>query len=215
MGVFKGSMNYTRFDVEGELPKDFLTVFEGALALRKFVPLHEDGNDLETSGFVLAQSPFAEEVPLFNNAFYFDGRIVLALRVDTIRLPKAYVRALLKKRIAEQAAKLGEEPSRKTIKALEEAVLYEVRKRVFPKTQLVDFCWDTDKGQLRLFGRGKSLIERFTQLFEQTFSGVKVKQRTFAEQAQAMELPLRVKGQLDALVPQELFQPPQRVEQFE
>lgn len=211
VGVFHGTIQYTRFCVDGELPSDWMGIFETSLKLRRFVPLHEDGTDVESQGFVLAQAPFADDSELLNTHFYFDGRLVLAFRRDTIRLPKAYMKELIKKRIEEQKQKLGEEPSRKTIKAIEEAVIYEVRRRVFPKSQIVDMCWDFQKNELRLFGRGKSLIENFTKLFEQTFP-MKLRQKTFAEQAMGIDLPLRSKGQLESLVPQELYQPVYRTE---
>lgn len=211
MGVFKGTIQYTRLSVEGELPSDWIGHFETSLKLRRFVPLHEEGSDVESQGFVLAQAPFDDEAELLNTSFYFDNRIILAFRRDTIRLPKAYMKELVKKRIEEQRQKLGEEPPRKTCKAIEEAVIYEVRKRVFPKSQIVDFAWDLEKKQVRLFGRGKSLIENFTKLFEQCF-GLKIQPYSFAEQALGIEMPLLSKGQLETLVPQELYQPTYRVE---
>jgi recombination associated protein RdgC len=211
VGVFRGTIQYTRFFVDGDLPSDWIGHFEASLKLRRFVPLHEEGSDVETQGFALAQCPFKDEAELLNTHFYYDGRIILAFRRDTIRLPKAYLKELIKKRIEVQRVKLGEEPSRKTCKAIEEAVIYEVRRRVFPKSQIVDLCWDINKGELRLFGRGKSLIENFTKLFEQCFP-LKLRPKNFAEQAMAIELPLRTKGQLETLVPQELYQPTYRTE---
>lgn len=206
MGVFRGTIQYTRFVVEGDLAADWLSQAEASLHLRRFVPLHEDGNDVESMGWVMAQSPFADDKELLNDTFFFDGRVILAFRCDKIRMPKPYIKELVKKRIEEQRKRLGDEPSRTTCKAIEEAVLYEVRRRVFPKSQVVDFCWDVNLGHLRLFGRGKTLVENFTKLFEQTF-GLKVHQKTFAEQALSLELTLRDKGHLESLVPQELYQP--------
>lgn len=211
MGVFKGNIQYTRFTVEGELPKDWIGQFEASLQLRRFVPLHEEGSDVETQGFVLAQCPFNDDAELLNTHFYYDGRLILAFRRDTIKLPKAYMKELVKKRIEEQRVRLGEEVPRKTCKAIEEAVIYEVRKRVFPKSQIADLCWDIHKNELRLFGRGKSLIENFTKLFEQCFS-LKIRPNGFAEQALSIDMPLREKGQLESLVPQELYQPTYRTE---
>jgi DNA recombination-dependent growth factor C len=211
VGVFRGTIQYTRFVVDGDLPSDWIGNFEASLKLRRFVPLHEEGSDVESQGFALAQAPFDDDAEIFNDAFYFDGRIILAFRRDTVRLPKAYMKELVKKRIEEMRQKLGEEPPRKTCKAIEESVIFEVRKRVFPKSQIVDLCWDIEKKHLRLFGRGKSLIENFTTLFEQTFS-LKIRPLHFAEQAMGIELPLRDKGHLETLVPQELYQPTYRVE---
>jgi hypothetical protein len=211
VGVFKGPIQYTRFIVEGDLPKDYLGEFEASLKLRRFVPLHEEGSDVESMGFVLAQCPFNDDAELLNSHFYFDSRLILAFRRDTIKLPKAYMKELVKKRIEELRHKLGEEPPRKSCKAIEEAVIYEVRKRVFPKSQIADMCWDVTRNEVRLFGRGQSLIENFTKLFEQSFS-LKLRQRSFAEQALSIDLPLRDKGQLESLVPQELYQPTYRTE---
>ena len=45
-----------------------------------------------------------------------------------------------------------------------------------------------------------------TKLFEQTFS-MKLRQMTFAERAASAQLSLQDRGQLESLVPQELYQP--------
>lgn len=207
MGVFSGSVQYVRYFVGGALSEKCHT-YEDNVLFRRFVPLKEQGEDLEAEGWVLAQRPFAAEDAMTANDFGFEHRLVLAYRRDRILLPRPVLREEIRKRIETQRKELGSEPSFKTKKAIEEAVCYEMRQKVLPKSQIADICLDLKQRELRVFGRGKALLERVEKLVEQTFM-IQLKPKNFAAQALAFDLSLRDKGQLETLLPHEIFRPHQ------
>src|ERR1700728_4086114 len=91
-------MSYTRFQAYGELEPGFVERFEKALELRRFMPLHEHGDDLKSFGFVSALYPFDDARPLTNDQFLFGDAVVLAFREDTITFPKARMKAMVEER---------------------------------------------------------------------------------------------------------------------
>ena len=211
MGVLSGAMGYLRFWIEDDAPDQSLEFFERSLEIRRFVPLHPDGEDLETAGFVPIERPFADEIPLTNDLFMFDEKVVLGFRVDTISFPKALIRDMVFHRILEHTEKSGDEPGAQTRRAIESSVVHELRRKILPKTRVTDVVWDLQRREVRFFGRGQKTAERFVKLFEQTFQ-VKLRQSSFAERAMYADLSLRAKGLLETLQPQLIFQPQVRVE---
>lgn len=190
MAILSGSMTYLRFAVLGTPPNNLIENFERAISIRRFVPLHPEGQDEESAGWVSIQRPYLDEEPVLNDQFLFQERIVLGYREDKISLPKAMLRDLIEQRVLEFP-----DTNRQEIEA---AVMSELRRRVLPKSKVVDVLWDLSRCELRLFARGQGLVERFEKLFEQTFQ-MRIKQLTYPEMALSSQLSLRSKGLLENL----------------
>jgi hypothetical protein len=183
-------MTYLRFAVLGTPPNNLIENFERALAVRRFVPLHPEGQDTESAGWVSIQNPYLDEERILNDQFLFQERIVLGYREDKLNFPKPMLRDLVEQRMREFPDK-----SRQVI---ESAVMSELRHRVLPKSKVVDVLWDLSRSELRLFARGQGLVERFEKLFEQTFQ-MRLKQLTYPEIALSSQADLRNKGLLENL----------------
>ena len=211
MGILKGSLTYLRYRTQGELPSNYLESLEQSIEIRRFVPLHPEGEDTESTGWASAQRPFVDDEPLLNDQFLFGERIVLAYREDTIAFPKALMKDWVYQRIEKHQAQKGEEPSSETKRAIEATVKSELRQRILPKSKVVDVLFDLSTQEVRFFARGKGINERFVTLFEQTFQ-LKLKPLHFVEQATSADLSLRARGLLEALKPQEIFQLSYRTE---
>ena len=174
----------------GTPPGNLIETFERALSVRRFVPLHLEGKDTESSGWVSVQRPYLDDEPILNNSFLFGERVVLGYREDKISLPKAMLRDLVEQRVQKFP-----ETSRQI---LESAVMSELRQRMLPQSKVVEILWDLSRSELRLFARGQGFAERFEKLFEQTF-GLKLRQLTYPEMALSSPLSLRSKGLLENL----------------
>lgn len=183
-------MTYLRFAVLGTPPNNLIENFERALVVRRFVPLHPEGQDTESSGWVSIQNPYLDEERLLNDQFLFQERVVLGYREDKLNFPKAMLRDLVEQRMREFP-----DQSRQVI---ESAVMSELRHRVLPKSKVIDVLWDLSRSELRLFARGQGLVERFEKLFEQTFQ-MRLKQLTYPEIALSSQVDLRNKGLLENL----------------
>lgn len=183
-------MTYLRFAVIGTLPSNLIENFERALAVRRFVPLHPEGQDSESAGWVAIQNPYLDEQRILNDQFLFQERVVLGYREDKLSFPKAMLRDLVELRMQEFP-----DQSRQVI---ESAVMSELRGRILPKSKVVDVLWDLSRSELRLFARGQGLVERFEKLFEQTFQ-MRLRQLTYPEIALSSQVSLRSKGILESL----------------
>lgn len=204
MGILSGSSTYLRFKIEGEIPSGYLELFEKSINMRRFVPLHVDGEDTESVGWVSFQKPYDDEIKIFNDNFLFNNAIVLGYREDAISYPKAMMKDWIQKRLDEFQEKNQNAASWQTKKAIEAAVVSELRKRILPKSKVVNFSWDLSRGELRFFARGKSIADRFISHFEQTFQ-MKINLISFADLALRTNLSLMDKGLLETLEPQEIF----------
>jgi hypothetical protein len=190
MAILSGSMTYLRFAVIGTPPNNLIENFERALAVRRFVPLHPEGQDSETAGWVSIQNSYLDDQPILNDQFLFQERVVLGYREDKLSFPKAMLRDLVELRMKEFP-----DQSRQVI---ESAVMSELRRRVLPKSKVVDVLWDLSRSELRLFARGQGLVERFEKLFEQTFQ-MRLTQLTYPQIALSSQVSLRSKGLLENL----------------
>ncbi|MBH1989072.1 MAG: hypothetical protein I8H75_04695 [Myxococcaceae bacterium] len=190
MAIFSGSMTYLRFSVLGSLPNQIVGHFEKVLSVRRFIPLHPEGRDTETSGWVPLNTPYLDDAPLLSEQFLFGERVVLGYREDKLSIPKPLLKDLVEKRLREFPDKNRQ--------MLEEIVVSELRQRILPKSRVIDVLWDLSRSELRLFGRGQGVLERFERLFEQTFH-LQLKQLTYPEIAQASQVSLRSKGILENL----------------
>lgn len=190
MAILSGSMTYLRFAVVGTLPNNLIENFERALSVRRFVPLHPEGKDSETAGWVSVQNPYLDDDRILNDQFLFQERVVLGYREDKISYPKALLRDLVELRLKEFPDKNRQ--------VVESAVISELRQRILPKSKIVEVLWDLSRSELRLFARGQGLVERFEKLFEQTFQ-MRIKQLSYPEIALASQVSLRSQGLLENL----------------
>ncbi len=204
MGILSGSITYLRFRVEGTAPANFTEIFEEALSVRRFIPLHPEGEDNESFGFVPLQKPYADDEPILNDQFLFGDCIALGYREDVISFPKAMMRDLVQKRLNESLEKHQSERGAQLKQTIQAAIMSEMRKRILPRSKVVDCFWDLSRKEVRFFARGKGVSDRFVDLFEQTFH-VKLRLKTFADTAIMSNLSLMDKGILETLKPQELF----------
>lgn len=203
MSVLKGTMNYLRFRVQTH-SKHSIDALEQAVAMRRFIPLHPQGEDLESYGWVSFQRPYADDLALTNDLFLFGERVVLGFRLDTIAYPKALVKDMLFRKCEEHERQMGQKPSFRAQRMLELSVISELRGKILPKTKVAEWVFDMQRQELRLFARGQAISERFQKLFSQTFQ-VEITPISFVAQAMAAELPLREKAFLETLSHQPIF----------
>jgi hypothetical protein len=181
MAIIKGAMTYTRFRVTSSSDYSPEAIAE-RLNLFRFRALDPRADDLETRGFVPFQSEYDDEKTITVQDFYFDGRIALSLRMDSIRVPKELLRVLTKKSIAAYQREHKRFPDRTVKKEIELAESKGLRAKILPTTKIIEALW-CQKGQdLRLFSRSTTSIDRFIELFQQCFV-LKPERRDFPTEA--------------------------------
>ena len=207
MGALRGSMSYLRFLVDGEVAKSAGTTYEKALEARRFLPLSPTAEVMESAGWVPLEAPFDDDVPITRDVFLFGDIVAVTYREDAYRIPRPLLQRETKKRIDKIVREEKRDPEsigRAFVKAVEHAVLIELKGQTIPRSKLVDVIWDTNKKEIRVFGRGTVATERVSSLFERTFQ-VRVELATYAARAFTVDVGSRAQGVLERLSPGWLF----------
>lgn len=207
MSATHGSMNYIRFFVVGDVPAP--EAIEKGLEARAFVPLSPSAEMPEVMGWVTAEKPDDHERKLTRADVIFGTLILVAVREDRWVIPRDVVKRLAAKRAKKIAADEGyadgvDGISRTMMKAIETAIVAELRNRLLPRSKVAQVVWDTKLNEIRVFGRGTFVRERVASLFERTF-GVALSEAHPAKRAALIALDPKNRAVLARLSPNWLF----------
>lgn len=168
MPALRGSLTYSRFFVDGDVPEDFREKYMRAIRLRIMKPLEADDDDLERSGWSKLAEPFELELK-YDDVFYNEF-IVLGLRTDRFQIPNPVLKARVREAEAAYLQKKGREKlSRKEKAELKESVARKLRKQSAPTTRTVDVAWALNEGVVRFFSHAEKAAGIMTELFHKTF----------------------------------------------
>ncbi len=210
MSVLSGTMAYQPFRITHELRLSPEQIIE-KLRLFKFKPLHPQGLDNDTHGWVLYQSEYDHEQVISTADCYFDQKIILALRMDSLLVPKQLLRALVKKSLAAYQRDQKKPPDRVVKKEIELAEAHSLRSRILPKTRIIEAVWCLSSQELRIFSRSSSQVEKFLELFQDTFL-LKPERHDFIESSYYYAQKHADLASLELLSHQPLFLPSSRVD---
>lgn len=176
MGAIKGQVGYLRFFAEGDLPENSNEVFEEKIEARRFVPIDPEGEATESAGWVPAEAPRDDLLPVTRDLFSIGEYVVLSYREDKVTVPKDILRKAVEERIAKMLEDGEDEEKlkgREYRKAIERSVFADLKRQAFPKAKIVEVIWDTQRGVVRILAKGALAEERIASLFERTF-GIKL-----------------------------------------
>jgi hypothetical protein len=168
VGVFSGSISYSKFFVRGDVPKRFQAPFMKAIRLRTFLPLEVDSE--EDSSVGLCAPGNALDLDLSEDKVLFNQYVVLGLRIDKWRIPRTLFRAHFDAAEAELRARLGKDKlSKKDKDELTFRIQRRLRKKVLPSMRAFDLLWDIDRKVVLFWNRSPRVKDELMALFEQTF----------------------------------------------
>ena len=107
MGLFSGSLTYTRFFIEGEIAEDFQSKALRAIRARVMRPLEPDEEDLERSGWCRVGDPFELEVD--NEHVFYNEFVNLGFRTDRWVVPTPLLKSKMREAERSYLAKKGRE----------------------------------------------------------------------------------------------------------
>jgi recombination associated protein RdgC len=168
VSALKGSLSYTRFFVNGELPADFRGKFGKAIRLRAMKPLSPDEEAMERSGWCVMAEPF--ETELAHGDVFWNEFVNLGFRTDKWAIPGPLLRSKVKEAETAALARKGRERLTRTEKnELKELVVKKLRRQLPPVTRTYDLSWSLDDGLVRFFSHADRTIAGMRELFERTF----------------------------------------------
>ena len=190
MGALEGNLTFTTFYVEGEPPADFHQDYLNRLNKYFFEPLTPLGEEERSVGWVPAQDPIATEFS--RDQVFYNQYIVFAMRIDKWALPSPWVKAMMRKAIADRMPEIqaeadkkasekrakGEDDSKflgkaklsKSEKAkIKLEVTTDLKHKILPAMKTIDVAWNIQECKLRFWSTSPAVCEEFAEMFEETF----------------------------------------------
>lgn len=168
MGAFRGSITFSKFHVETNLPTDFRDRFVESIRLRAFRPLDPTEDVDHRAGWCSIQDPF--DLDLTHEKVFFNHYLNLGFRVDRWRIPSTLFKGAFREAEREWLAKNGvTKLSRAQKKNLENVVIAQLKKKLVPAMRATDLSWNLNTGVVRFFSKSTKAIELLTELFEKSF----------------------------------------------
>jgi recombination associated protein RdgC len=169
VGVFQGSISYTKFSVQGDLPDNYVGGFVRRIRNRVFEALTPDDDADRRWGWCSALDPF--DLDLDHEKIFFNSYLNLGFRLDRWALPSALLKAqLAAARVALQEKKGRDRLSRQEKEELKIAVVRKLRRQVLPSMKVMDLSWNLQTGAVRFWSRSSRMIEILQDYFSQTFA---------------------------------------------
>lgn len=174
MSIFRGSLTYARFFVEGEVPDDFRDRFMRSIRHRIQKPLEPEDEDLERTGWCRVADSAGLELA-YPDVFW-NEYVNLGVRTDRWAIPGALLRAKMREAETAYLEKNGRARlSRKEKTELKELVSRRLRQKLTPAVRLVDFSWSLGEGLVRFFSHSPKAGVQMSELFHRTFGSYGLK----------------------------------------
>ena len=198
--MLPGLNKYTRFYTAADRDVDLIE----SLKARKFTPLTASSEADESIGWVPFEAPFDEGREFSDDNVRFGSRVVVSVRRDQIKVPKALLKREAQKRIKlmieDGTLSSIHDVGRALMKTIEASCAVQLRARLIPKTKIVPVILDGEV--LRVFSRGTFVVETIASLIERTF-GLRVMAAT--PEVNAAALTVLDPVPLDRLISSSLF----------
>lgn len=168
MGARRGSVSYSVFHVEGEIPPDYFDGVIERVRLRAFSPLEVSDEAEERVGWCAFDAPL--DLELDGEKLFVGGYLCLGLRIDRWAIPSPLFKARYEQAEKEILAKKGRAKLRKSDKeALAAEIRRSLRPLVLPQMTTVDLVWNMETGVVRFWSGSPKVLELLDKLFEETF----------------------------------------------
>jgi recombination associated protein RdgC len=173
MGIISGGVRLRRYEVLGDVPQGFRDTYDEAIRRLAFTDFGPDDAREQAVGWVPADDWFDPNHYL--DRWLVGNTIVLTLRIDTKRVPSAYLKQECRKQEAEWKVRADRaDLTRAERDEVRQIVTRRLLERVIPSCQGLDMAWDLDRAEVLFWSTAEKTNEAFRALFEKTF-GVKLR----------------------------------------
>jgi hypothetical protein len=169
VGAFQGSISYSKFHLQGELPDNYASGFVRRIRNRAFEPLSPDDENDRRWGWCSIQDPF--DLDLDSEKIFFNSYLNLGLRIDRWAVPKPLIKAHFAQAERALLEKKGRERlGRKEKEELKLIVVRKLRRQLLPTMKVIDLSWNLETGVVRYWNRSTKMIDLMQDFFEKSFS---------------------------------------------
>ena len=168
MGFFSTSFGFSRYEAKaGDVGAAFYDHAVAKLKERRFASSVAGAGEV-AAGWTAAREPYSSRLEY--EEVVFGDYLLFALMMEVRRVPPA----LLKKHVALEERKVLEESGRKRLgqkarKELRDKVRLALLAKVLPVPAVHDVVWNVSSGALLFFSCQDRAIQKFEELFHETF----------------------------------------------
>jgi recombination associated protein RdgC len=181
MALLGGSVTFSRFRA-GKTPADPKRTILKGLRSGAFEPLVPGGEEDRAVGFVELEDHDGVEFPVSRT--FFGEHVLVAFRVDAIRVRGAEVKTELERWTAAFAAEHGRPPARREKSAERDVIRQRLRSQTPPLTRTHDVSWNLSTGELLVWAASRKTVEELVAALEEAF-GVSLRPSNAAGLAEA------------------------------
>ena len=170
MGILKGSLTVRRYDVIGELPRDYLVFIQEAMGQFAI------NNDLilrskeENVGWALIQNLLENDFSEIDR-WFVEPFVMGMMRVDQKSIPANLFRAHFRLKCEEWCKENDRQNCPARIKEeIRDNLRFEMVSKSLPKVSTVEFCWNLQEKWILFHSLTNAMNDRFVKLFYQTFN---------------------------------------------
>lgn len=168
MGARKGSISYTLYHVDGDLPAQHRAEFLERLNEFRFTPLTPEAEEDLTHGWVVLDDMLSVDFTPENT--FLGDYLAVSMRTDRWAIPGALLKAHIEARTREVLAESGKARLYKSEKlAIREEVTRLLKRKTLPAANAIDMVWALDRKEVRFWSQSNRALEFFEALFESTF----------------------------------------------
>lgn len=175
MGILSNTVSISQFRVVGEKPAGDLFAWAGEQLARNRFNSIDRGSEELSIGWVQLDDPQEGRFELAD-VYQRDNWLCFSLRRDQRKVPARLLKAHIEEAEADFLAKnpgLQRVPKQRR-EELREAVKGALLARTLPAPSIYDVVWDTDSGLLNFTSLSPRLCELVSDLFKQTFDGLRL-----------------------------------------
>lgn len=177
MGIYQGTLAFTRYRVVGELAKASHASLSKHLAGYRAPKLRITDalpSKPESIGWIRPLIATDEDAVSEDSHWDMadcavDGGYLLRIRYERRKVPTMILQTLFRSKIREHLQKTGKAMPRQERQELKQQLMTDLTKRTLPVIQFTDVLWREDDSELYVFATSKSARQRAEQLFHQTF----------------------------------------------
>ncbi|MDY6863572.1 MAG: recombination-associated protein RdgC [Thermodesulfobacteriota bacterium] len=169
MGIYSGTVSFTRYFVEGDSPEPFNDLLLNKLREFAFKEIIEESEIEKSMGWVSVNNMFDTD---FSDLNFKKGPFIsFTLRVDTRTISPQILNAyLLKEELEYKKETQKERIYKKERDMLKDKVVVKLLKKIPVQPHLYDLCWALDKNILYLFSTSPKICDEFRDFFRKSFS---------------------------------------------
>ena len=176
MGIYNGSIAYTRFRILGTEGGHTISRLNALLEPFKAPTLKiESTTKTEAIGWVRPLT--SQEPDAIGANDHWDisdcqtsGGLLLRVRYERRKVPSSLIQMIFRQKLVSHAKSTGKGPNRQERQKIKDEVMTELVRRSLPEIQFIDVLWRDSESELYVFSSSQRMTDKILQLFNQTFA---------------------------------------------